>query len=318
MNKGNIIIYQSEDGTTSLEVKLKQETVWLDTHQMALLFGRDRSVISKHISNVYKAKELDQKLTSSKSPKVAKDGKVRYMHIYNLDVIIAVGYRVNSERGTQFRVWATNVLRNHLVAGYTLNKKRLEEKTDKQKNLQQQVQLLKESTANSMVLPEPEIIKLLAVSYKSGFDLLDQYEKGKIKAKAKSKQVEEVFVPDYASVQEAVLQLKTQLKKPVAYGKEKEESLKILLDQLNQEETSYTVEEKAAHLLIGILKDLPFEAGNQQIGGLLFLWYLEKNHLLHDNNGTKKIDKSLLIVLIVLIEQAAEPRALIPLIKALL
>jgi hypothetical protein len=126
-NENEIIIYTTEDGQETFEVNLKEETVWLDAHQLARLFERDRSVIVKHINNIYKTKELDKKSTCAKIEQVAKDGKVRQMLVYNLDLIISVGYRVNSKRGTQFRIWATNVLKNHLIQGYSINQKRLQE-----------------------------------------------------------------------------------------------------------------------------------------------------------------------------------------------
>lgn len=126
-SQGEVLIYQSASGGPALDVRLDKETVWLDAHQMAELFGRDRTVIVRHIRNVYQTGELERDSTCAKNAQVAADGKVRQMDLYNLDVIISVGYRVNSLRGTQFRIWATNVLRQHLVQGYTVHERRLQE-----------------------------------------------------------------------------------------------------------------------------------------------------------------------------------------------
>ena len=121
----DILIYKTDDGSAQIKVNLDTDTIWLDSHQMAHLFGRDRTVIVRHIRNIYKTEELERETTCAKNAQVAKDGKVRQMDFYNLDVIISVGYRVNSLRGTQFRIWATNVLRDHLVQGFTRNELRL-------------------------------------------------------------------------------------------------------------------------------------------------------------------------------------------------
>lgn len=123
---GEIVLYRAKDGRANLDVRLEQDTIWLDTRQMAELFGRDRTVIVRHVRNIYATKELRRQSTSAKNAQVAADGKVRQMDIYNLDMILSVGYRVNSKRGTEFRIWATQVLREHILQGYTLNEKRLQ------------------------------------------------------------------------------------------------------------------------------------------------------------------------------------------------
>jgi hypothetical protein len=126
-NNSEMVLYKAKDGTVRLDVQLKRETIWLDAHQMAELFARDRTVVLRHIRNIYKTGELPRESTSAKIAQVAADGKIRQMDIFNLDVIISVGYRVNSRRGTEFRIWATNILKRHLVQGYTVNEKRLKE-----------------------------------------------------------------------------------------------------------------------------------------------------------------------------------------------
>src|SRR4030042_4812412 len=148
-NKGEIIIYQPKTGGPRFEVKLEKETVWLDAHQVALIFGVNRPAVVKHINNIYKTGELDKKSTCSILEQVAADGKIRKMNLYNLDMIISVGYRVNSKRATQFRIWATKTLKEHLIEGYTLNKKRLLQAQDKFKELQEAISFLREKSGSN-------------------------------------------------------------------------------------------------------------------------------------------------------------------------
>jgi hypothetical protein len=148
---GEVLIYQTEDGNISLEVKLDHETVWLDAHQMADLFGRDRTVIVRHVKNIYITKELLPESTCAKNAQVAADGKVRYMDLYNLDMILSVGYRVNSKRGIQFRQWASRVLRDHIVRGYTIHEKRLREQEEKLSDLRRTVTLLEKTITNQPI-----------------------------------------------------------------------------------------------------------------------------------------------------------------------
>lgn len=167
---GEIVLYHAPDGTVSLNVRLERETLWLDAHQMAALFGRDRSVILRHIRNIYATNELDPSSTCAKNAQVAADGKVREMDCYNLDVIISVGYRVNSKRGTQFRIWATQVLRDHILKGYTINERRLHD-------LNQAVRLIVR-VARRQELQSHEASALLQVvsEYSFALDVLDDYD----------------------------------------------------------------------------------------------------------------------------------------------
>ncbi len=159
-SKGQIVLFETEDGQTQVQVNLRDDTVWLNAHQMAELFQRDRTVIVRHIGNIYKTNELEPTSTCAKNAQVAKDGKIRQMDFYNLDMIISVGYRVNSIRGTQFRIWATNVLHRHLVEGYTLNQRRLEAQTEKLQALQQAIGMIDQIAGN----------KALASDESSAFD----------------------------------------------------------------------------------------------------------------------------------------------------
>ncbi len=162
INTGEIIIYQTEDGQTSLEVNLAEDTVWLDAHQMAGLFQRDRTVILRHVRNIYKTGELLHDPTCAKIAQVAQDGKKRVMNLYNLDMIISVGYRVNSLRGTQFRVWANRILKDYLVTGYALNEKRLQSQVEKYEALKQSISLI-DKIADHKLLSTSESEGLLKV-----------------------------------------------------------------------------------------------------------------------------------------------------------
>ena len=169
-NTSELVLYKSKDGSIELDVQLKQETIWLDAHQMAELFGRDRTVILKHLRIVYNTGELNRDSTCAKNAQVAADGKVRKMDVFNLDAIISVGYRVNSQRGTEFRIWATNVLKQHIVQGYTVNEKRM-------KQLKQTLKLASDISRRKALSGDEATILLQTVSeFATALDLLDDYD----------------------------------------------------------------------------------------------------------------------------------------------
>ncbi len=175
---GEIVIYQSAAGGPRLDVRVEKDTIWLDAHQMAELFERDRTVIVRHIRNVYATGELAPEATCAKNAQVAADGKIRQMDLYNLDMILSVGYRVNSRRGTQFRIWATNVLRGHLVRGYTANERRLAE-------LRQSLRLVEHALTGDAVSAEEATALLRVVTdYAYALDLLDDYDHQRVAAEA--------------------------------------------------------------------------------------------------------------------------------------
>ena len=180
----DIIIFQTKDGTTSLEVNLKEDTVWLNAHQMAKLFERDRTVIVRHVNNIYKTKELKRVSTCANFAQVTKNGKKREILYFNLDMIISVGYRVNSKRGTQFRIWATKVLKDHIIKGYSIYQKRFREQSNKIRELQRTVKLI-ESITTGKNLSKDEAAGLINVvtDYIYALDLLDDYDHQRIKIK---------------------------------------------------------------------------------------------------------------------------------------
>jgi len=257
--KGEIVIYKSTQGP-EIQVKLEENSVWLDAHLLAKLFDVDRTVIVKHINNIYKNDELSKKTTCAKIAQVAADGKVREMNLYNLDMIISVGYRVNSKQATQFRIWATKTLKEHLIKGYTINQKRLLQTRNNLKDLQEAIVLLQEKSKHELLAgQEQEILSLLS-NYAETLTLLEQYDKEKIALvkKAKGK-----FILKEDEADEVIQTLKKELiaKKEAGevFGVDASHQLKGILGNIYQtfggKELYPSLEEKAAHLLYFIIKD---------------------------------------------------------------
>lgn len=311
INGGEIIIYQSKDGKLDLQVKLQKETIWLDSHQIASLFEVNRPAIVKHVQNIYKSSELKPDSTCSKMEQVAPDGKIRKMNYYNLDMIISVGYRVNSKRATQFRIWATTVLKDHILKGYTLNQKRLQETGLKE--FEETVGLIKQ-TMQSKLLEDKESKGLLEVitSYASTWLLLQKYDEAQLPEPKTSKAKKKI---DYAFCHNAIHELKTELvrKKEASelFGHERTEQFKSVIGNIYQtfdrQELYPSIEEKAAHLLYFVIKDHPFMDGNKRIGSFLFIVFLAKNNYLVRKNGERKINDHALVAIALLIAES-QPR----------
>ncbi|TSA25008.1 cytochrome C biogenesis protein CycH [bacterium] len=302
-NRGDIVIYKAEDGQTALEVTLEDQTVWLSLNQMAALFLRDKSVISRHVRNVFKEKELLRDSTVAKFATVQKERDrvvERQIDYYNLDVIISVGYRVKSKRGTQFRLWATRVLREHLVKGFTANDRRLKE-------LHQAVHLITEY-AERRDLSGDEAKALLHVveDYTFALDLLDDYDHQRIAVTAATEQP--VIPVTYDEATRAIDRLRRQFHASELFGREKDKSLHGSLDGIFQtfgrKDLYPSIEEKAAHLLYFLVKNHSFIDGNKRIAAALFLWFLEKNRLLYRDDGTKRIAENALVAMTLLIAES--------------
>lgn len=311
IKKGEIVIYKSDKGP-EIKVKFDQETVWLDAHLIAKVFGVDRTVIVKHINNVYKTGELGEKSTCAKIAQVAADGRIRKMNIYNLDVILSVGYRVNSKRATQFRVWATKTLKNYLLNGYVVNEKRLLEAKNKFKELQNTIAFLrKKSQAKLLGGQEKEIINLLA-DYAKTLTLLGQYDRNSLE-EARGKKGE--FVLKYKQCLVIIAEVKRRLvaKREAGslFGQEIdnkfEGAAKTLYQTFSKRELYKTIEEKAAHLLYLIIKDHPFADGNKRIASFLFVYFLDNNDYLYREAGERKINDNALTALALLIAES-DPR----------
>jgi len=306
--KGEIVIYKSPGGP-EIQVKLEKDTVWLDAHLVAKIFDVNRPAIVKHINNIYKTGELGKKSTCSILEQVAADGKIRKMNLYNLDMIISVGYRVNSKRATQFRIWATKTLKDHLIKGYTINEKRLLEAREKFKELQTAVTFLQEKSKKELLSGQAgEILNLLS-SYAKTLTLLEEYDKGKLKP-AKGRKAK--FVLKYEECQRIVKEIKKELiaKKEAGdiFGRETrgafEGIIKGLYQTFNRKELYPTVEDKASHLLYFTIKDHPFTDGNKRIASFLLVYFLDKDNYLYRENGEKKINDNALTALALLIAES--------------
>ncbi|KKP98056.1 MAG: Fic/DOC family protein [Candidatus Moranbacteria bacterium GW2011_GWD2_36_12] len=324
LSTGEIIIYKSASGP-KLEVHLKKETVWLSLDQIANLFGRDKSVISRHIKNVFGEKELDKKAVVANFATTAADGKIYKVEYYNLDVIISVGYRVKSQQGVGFRIWATKTLKQHLIQGYTINEKRLFEEKEKLNKLQETIVFLQQKSRTKLLKgQEREIIDLLA-DYAKTLTILEQYDKSSLKELRDGKAT---FVLTYEKCQKIVSELRRELmaKNEAGdfFGNERggafEGIIKNLYQTFGGKQLYANLESKAAHLLYLIIKDHPFSDGNKRAAAFLFVYFLDANKYLFRKNGERKINDNALAALALLIAQSApkEKDQMIALITQLL
>jgi death-on-curing family protein len=299
-----IEIYKTPDGNTQVEVHFDGETVWLSLKQLSILFDRDKSVISRHLKNIFTTKELVRNSVVAKNATTAADGKTYEVEYFNLDAIISVGYRVNSKRGTQFRQWATQRLRDYLVKGYAVNQKRLEQ-------LRKTIQLISEGgKTETLQLQEAKGLLEIINSYTNSFVLLNRYDGNNLAAEKLSENI--TYEIQYDEAKDAIAELKKQLiKKKEAtklFGKEKDNGFKSSLQSIVQTfGGSYlypSIEEQAAHLLYFIIKNHSFTDGNKRIGAFLFIWFLEKNKHRFKKSGEVKINDNGLTALALLVAQS--------------
>lgn len=303
-----VLIYQSADGEASLDVRLEKETVWLSQKQMAELLDKDTDTIGLHIRNIYKEGELEPEATTEESSVVQNEGnrKVqRRLKFYNLDVIISVGYRVKSQRGTQFRQWATRVLREHLVQGYTINQQRLEEQTQKLSEMQQAVELLSRTLEQQQLLNDlgKNVLKVIT-DYSYALNLLDRYDHGTLSIEKTSGSAE--FVLDYKSASEIVQSMKADF--AGLFGIEKDQGFKSAIGTIYQtfdgKELYPSAEEKAANLLYFIVKNHAFSDGNKRIAAAIFIYFLNANNILYRADGSKRLADNALVALTLLIAES--------------
>ena len=301
-----IVIYQTPNNTTQIEVQFEGETFWLSLNQMASLFERDKSVISRHLKNIYAEGELEFSSTVAKNATVQIEGTreiQREIEFYNLDAIISVGYRVNSKQGTLFRQWATQRLKEHLIKGHTINQKRLDE-------LQQTIQLIQKSIGSGTKLDEAKGLLEIISQYTHSFVLLNQFDSNSIHAKNLNEEI--TYEIEYNHAKSAVSELKKLLieKKEATelFGNEKDNSFEGTLGSVIQSfggQYLYpTIEEQAAHLLYFIIKNHPFSDGNKRIGAFLFIWFLEKNQHRFKKSGELKINDNALVAIALLVAQS--------------
>ncbi len=283
---GEVLLYEAPDGQVRVDVRLEKETVWLTQEQLSQLFGRERSVITKHVRNVFREGELDASSVCAKFAHTAGDGKTYQVDHYNLDVIISVGYRVKSQRGVQFRQWATRVLRNHLVQGYTFNQTRLAERGLLE--ARQTLDLLARTLQNQALVDETGRAVLdLIVSYADTWRLLLEYDEDRLPLPSGVRPSSGVLDVDRAC--QAIADFKKELlarhQATELFGHPRGEALEGILAGIEQtmfgESLYRSREEKAAHLLYFLVKDHPFTDGNKRIGSFLFMLYLQQERVTH-------------------------------------
>lgn len=301
----DVVLYNAEDGKVQLEVQLEKDTVWLTQDQMADLFGRERSVITKHLRNVFKEGELEEASVRAKFAHTAADGKTYQVQCYNLDVIISVGYRVKSKRGTQFRQWATQVLREHLVRGFTLNEKRLQEQEQKLDDLRRTVGLLEQTLVHQAIgLDEAKGLLQVITDYAYALTTLDRFDHGTLAIEQTTRSAA------YKMTYEAAMEIVTAMKTGFGglFGLEKDQGFKSALGAVYQtfggEELYPSIEEKAANLLYFVVKNHAFSDGNKRIGAALFIAFLAGNHALYRGDGSKRIADNALVALTLLIAES--------------
>lgn len=302
-----IEIYQIEEDRNDISVILHDETVWLSLTQMSELFHRDKSVISRHINNIYKERELIKEPTVANFATVQLEGDrqvARNVDYYNLDVIISVGYRVKSQQGTRFRIWANKVLREYLINGFSVNDLVIKKNLLKYADLQRTIKVLG-YLLNSKKLESGESEGLLRIisDYSYALDLLDQYDLQSLQITETSGK--EIYQLTYDEAIEKIQTVKSTHGYSDIFGREKDKSLKGSLSAIYQTfdgvDLYPSVEEKAAHLLYFITKNHPFADGNKRIAAFLFLYFLERNGILFGNYGIKRIPDNALVALTLMI-----------------
>lgn len=303
-----IEIYRSQDGSVQLNVKLENETVWLTQSQMADLFGVDRTSIVRHIRNIYKSEELEENSTCAKNAQVRIEGQrqiVREIPYYNLDMIISVGYRVNSKNATSFRRWATSVLKQYLIKGYVINQQL---KLDRYNELKDVVRLMGRAIGMQEKVTTDEYSGLFNVisDYVYALDTLDHYDYQSLSIQQTTKN--EPFRATYDNAMEAINALKDKFGGSQWFANEKDDSFKSSIGQIYQtfggEELYPSVEEKAAMLLYLVVKNHSFSDGNKRIAAMLFLWFLNNNRVLYAEDGHKRIADNTLVALTLMIAES--------------
>ena len=301
-----IVIYRTEDGQTSVSVRMDGDTVWLSQAQMAELFQKDRTVIGRHINNIYKEHELERETTCANFAHMGKDADQTYQTaLYNLDVIISVGYRVKSQRGTQFRIWANKVLKDYLIKGYAVNKALTEQRYSELKQL---VAVLGRTVKAQEALTSEDALNLVAVvtDYTYALDTLDRYDYQQLSVEQTTN--EEKFHATYEGAMNVIRELKEKFGGSKWFANEKDDSFKSSIGQIYQtfdgQDLYPSVEEKAAMLLYLVTKNHSFTDGNKRIAATLFLWFMAGNGILYNPDGTKRIADNTLVALTLMIAES--------------
>ncbi len=297
-----VVLYQTPDGATSLAVHLEKETVWLTQAQMVDLFKRDVSVISRHIRNVFVEGELDE---TSNLQKMQIAGSAKPVVFYSLDLIISVGYRVKSQQGAQFRIWATKVLKNHIVKGYTINEQRFREQAEKLTDMRRTVELLARTLANQELVSDTgkDVLRVIT-DYAYALALLDRYDHGTLTIEGTTRQA--LHVIEYEEAIGIVASMKGEF--DGLFGNEKDQGFKSALGAIYQtfggEELYPSIEEKGANLLYFVVKNHAFSDGNKRIAAALFIYFLGMNAILYRPDGSKRLADNALVALTLLIAES--------------
>lgn len=295
---GEIFLYESEEGKMTLQVQLQNDTVWLTQAQMAELFGKERSVISKHISNVFKEGELEE---YSNVQKMHNWYSIKPTAFYSLDTIISVGYRVKSKQGTKFRIWANEILKNYLIKGFATQEKL---KSTQLESLKKTVALLA-NVIHSKELTADEATGLIQVvtDYAYALDILDRYDHQVLRIEGVSER--QLFIITYEEAISAIQSLRSKFESHTFFGNEMGDSFKSSINTIYQTfdgvELYPSIEEKAAHLLYFIIKNHSFTDGNKRIAALIFVWFLERNSTLYKPDGSKRLADNALVALTLMI-----------------
>ena len=307
MDKGEIIIYQSSDGQTELDVRLEGDSVWLSQAQLSTLFKSDRTSIGRHIRNVYKSGELVESATCAIFAQVQQEGKrvvKRAIPHYSLDMVISVGYRVNSKQATQFRIWANRVLKEYLIKGYAINRNAKAEQLDE---LKRTIAVMNDVLQAKSVTKDEAIGLLRVISdFAYGLETLDRYDYQQLEIADTTP--EEKFRATYDNAMQALQTLKEQFGASELFAREKDSSFRSTMGAIYQtfggKDLYPSVEEKAANLLYLTVKNHSFSDGNKRIAAFLFLWFLEKNGILYREDGSRLIDNNTLVALTLMIAES--------------
>ncbi len=307
---GEVLVYQAPDGQVRVDVRLERETVWLTQQQMADLFGRERSVVTKHIRNVFKEGELEPAAVRAQFAHTAADGKTYAVDHFNLDAILSVGYRVNSKQGTQFRIWATRTLRDHLLRGYTLNERRLRERGIGE--LEQAMALLARTlTSHALVTDEGRAVLEVVQRYTQTWRLLLEYDEERLAA-GPVRPIAQKAGLTLDDARTAASSLRGEITQRgeagQLFGQERGESLAGILGAIEQtfggQPLYPNAQVRAAHLLYFVIKDHPYSDGNKRIGTLLFLEYLRRNELLIRPDGAPRLADNAVVALTLLVAES--------------
>lgn len=313
-NKKALVVFKPVDGITEYKVVIDKDndTLWATELQIADLFGRDRTVVNKHIKNAFKTKELDEVSTSAKIAQVRKEGDreiEREVTHYNLDVIIAVGYRVKSPLATEFRIWATSKLKEYLLKGYSVNQELLKQNKNKINRLETEINLLQEFAFQNQTQITDGFLSIIS-HYSKSFELLNKYDTEDLTLDNLNSEI--IYTVNYSDVKNAINELKKNLKDKgeasELFGNEKDKSFEGILGSISQTvfgELAYpTVEQQGAQLLYSIIKGHAFSDGNKRIGSFVFVWFLEQNNIHLTKKGDRKVNENTLVALALAVAQS--------------